>query len=62
MNETTYSWKQFTEIVDMIILRVISKVKLQQAGRRTSQSNGGDSQSDQRSHSKKESDVEIEIS
>lgn len=60
MNETTYSWRQFTEIVDKIINRVISKVKVQQAGRKTSHSNA-DSTSDQRSDARKEAEIGIEI-
>ena len=35
MNETTYSWSQFTSIVDKIIESVISKLKIQKAGRAT---------------------------
>jgi len=38
MNETTYSWRQFTNIVDKIISTVIAKKKIRQAGRESSMS------------------------
>lgn len=60
MNETTYSWKQFAEIVDKIILRVVSKKRVLQAGRRTGNSNA-ESASEYRSASRNETDVDVEI-
>ena len=58
MNETTYSWKQFAEIVDKIILRVVSKKRVLQAGRRTGNSNV-ESASEHRSESRTDIDIEI---
>ena len=38
MNETTYSWRQFTHIVDQITNSVIAKKKISKAGRASSMS------------------------
>lgn len=60
MNETTYSWKTFLGIVDKIINRVISKLKIQQAGRESSKQ-GGESVDEMRSSSRRDTEVEVEI-
>ena len=33
MNETTYSWKQFSKIVEDIMKNIVSKAKIHKAGR-----------------------------
>ena len=60
MNETTYSWKTFLGIVDKIINRVISKLKIQQAGRESSKQSG-ESIDEMKSSSRRDTEVEVEI-
>ena len=60
MNETTYSWKQFTSICDKILTNIISKAKIATAGRATSRSDD-DENSDGASMRRKQSEVELEI-
>lgn len=57
MNETTYSWKQFSKVVDNIIRTTVSKTKLEKVGRAADDSRI-DTQSERTA---RRSEVELEI-
>lgn len=61
MNETTYSWKQFTKICDKIIVNIISKAKVSKVGRASSGFGEEDGSEMHSSMRRKQSEVEIEI-
>ena len=60
MNETTYSWKSFARIVNQIVCNIVAKEKVSKAGRASTISQP-ESQSEQASLGRKQSEVEIEI-
>ena len=60
MNETTYSWKSFARIVSQIVRNIVAKEKVSKAGRASTISQP-ESQSEQASLGRKQSEVEIEI-
>lgn len=60
MNETTYSWRQFTHIVDQITNSVIAKKKISKAGRASSMSLA-ESQTEMSVERRQLSEMELEI-
>ena len=60
MNETTYSWRQFTHIVDQITNSVIAKKKISKAGRASSMSLA-ESQTEMSVDRRQLSEMELEI-
>ena len=60
MNETTYSWRQFTHIVDQITNSVIAKKKISKAGRASSMSIA-ESQTEMSVERRQLSEMELEI-
>ena len=60
MNETTYSWRQFTHIVDQITNSAIAKKKISKAGRASSMSLA-ESQTEMSVERRQLSEMELEI-
>ena len=60
MNETTYSWRQFTHIVDQITNSMIAKKKISKAGRASSMSIA-ESQTEMSVERRQLSEMELEI-
>ena len=60
MNETTYSWRQFTHIVDQITNSVIAKKKISKAGRASSMSIA-ESQTEMSVERRQLAEMELEI-